>query len=338
MTAQSELCFRTVDVGRHPERLPPIHQLLSACGLEADSGVSCFVEACCGDRVVGCAGLDANIVKCVAVEAGQRGDNLSARLLAEVEKVAAGRGYFHLFLYTRPACGELFQQCGFWPIVRSANAVLMENTPLGIAHYCRTLRQQFRPGRQIAAIVMNANPFTLGHRWLAQQAASRCDWLHVFVVHEDASCFTFRDRLALVQAGLADLPNVTVHEGSQYILSRATFPAYFLKDAQHATRAWCDIDLLIFRDYIVPTLGITHRFIGSEPFCDVTRQYNQAIHRLLGSVIDVVEMKRKCVDRRAISASEVRRLLQVHDFSRLRKIVPETTFSWLKANYRPGPV
>jgi [citrate (pro-3S)-lyase] ligase len=46
-----------------------------------------------------------------------------------------------------------------------------------------------QPGRKIGAIVMNANPFTLGHRWLVEQAARQCDWLHLFVVKEDASCF-----------------------------------------------------------------------------------------------------------------------------------------------------
>jgi [citrate (pro-3S)-lyase] ligase len=38
---------------------------------------------------------------------------------------------------------------------------------------------------------MNANPFTLGHRHLVEQAAARCDALHLFVVREDASFFPF---------------------------------------------------------------------------------------------------------------------------------------------------
>ncbi|MDN5186100.1 adenylyltransferase/cytidyltransferase family protein, partial [Escherichia coli] len=28
---------------------------------------------------------------------------------------------------------------------------------------------------------MNANPFTNGHRYLIQQAAAQCDWLHLFL-------------------------------------------------------------------------------------------------------------------------------------------------------------
>ncbi len=45
---------------------------------------------------------------------------------------------------------------------------------------------------------MNANPFTNGHRYLIQQAAAQCDWLHLFLVKEDSSRFPYEDRLDLV--------------------------------------------------------------------------------------------------------------------------------------------
>ncbi len=181
---------------------------------------------------------------------------------------------------------------------------------------------------------MNANPFTLGHRHLVEQAATQCDALHLFVVREDASFFPFSARIEMVRAGVAHLPNVVVHEGSQYIISRATFPAYFLKETGKVQQAWSEIDVLIFRDYIAPALGITHRFIGSEPFCDITRQYNQTLHDLLASHIDVVEMPRIKATGNAISASEVRRLLKTQQFSRIREIVPDSTFAHLEAHYR----
>jgi [citrate (pro-3S)-lyase] ligase len=189
-------------------------------------------------------------------------------------------------------------------------------------------------GEKIGAIVMNANPFTLGHRHLVEQAAQQCDALHLFVVREDASFFPFSARLEMVRAGVAHLANVTVHEGSQYIISRATFPAYFLKESGKVQQAWSEIDVLIFRDYIAPALGITHRFIGSEPFCDITRQYNQTLHALLTSHIEVVEMPRIKATGNAISASEVRRLLKTQQFSRIREIVPDSTFAHLETHYR----
>lgn len=334
MQSQPAIDFRVTEVAKHPARLIQIRQLLADSGLGMDADITLFVEAWSDSQLVGCAGLAANVIKCVAVDKQLRGENLSAKLLAEVENVAVDRGHFHLFLCTRPSNAERFQHSGFWPIAQSgSNAVLMENTPQGIARYCRSLQRYRHEGARTGAIVMNANPFTLGHRHLVELAASRCDWLHLFVVREDASFFPFSARLAMVRAGVAHLPNVTVHEGSQYIISRATFPAYFLKETGKVQRAWSEIDALIFRDHIAPALGITHRFIGSEPFCDVTRQYNETLHQLLAGRIEVVEVARIRATGSAISASEVRRLLKTEQFSRIREIVPETTFAHLEAHY-----
>ncbi|MFU0884071.1 [citrate (pro-3S)-lyase] ligase [Kluyvera cryocrescens] len=334
MHTQLPIDFRVTLVAKHPERLAQIRSLLVDSGLGMDSDITLFVEAWADTALVGCAGLAANVIKCVAVDEQLRGANLSARLLAEVENVALARGDFHLFLCTRPCNKERFARSGFWPIAQSGNnAVLMENTPQGIERYCRSLNLKRQPGDKVGAIVMNANPFTLGHRHLVEQAAAQCDWLHLFVVREDASFFPFHTRLEMVRAGVAHLRNVTVHEGSQYIISRATFPAYFLKESGKVQQAWSEIDVLIFRNYIAPALGITHRFIGSEPFCAVTHQYNQTLHALLAGHLTVVEIPRIKMQGSAISASEVRRLLKTQQFSRIRDIVPESTFAHLETHY-----
>lgn len=334
MQAQPPIDFRIADITSGAQRFTQIRNLLADSGLGMDNDITTFVEAWSGLRLVGCAGLAANVIKCVAVDENLRGENLSARLLAEVEHLALSRGHFHLFLCTRPCNKERFAHSGFWPIAQSGNnAVLMENTPSGISRYCRSLQPHRVEGKRIGAIVMNANPFTLGHRHLVEQAAHSCDHLHLFVVQEDASFFPFTDRLDMVRAGVAHLPNVTVHKGSEYIISRATFPAYFLKETGKVQQAWSEIDLLIFRDHIAPALGITHRFIGSEPFCDITRQYNQTMHRLLADAVEVIEIPRIKATGNAISASEVRRLLKTHQFSRIREIVPDTTFVHLAEHY-----
>ncbi len=82
---------------------------------------------------------------------------------------------------------------------------------------------------------MNANPFTNGHRYLIQQAAAQCNWLHLFLVKEDSSRFPYEDRLDLVLKGTADIPRLTVHRGSEYIISRATFLATSLKNRASLT-------------------------------------------------------------------------------------------------------
>ena len=149
MHTQPTFDFRVTQVAEHPERLDSIRSLLVDSGLGMDSDISLFVEAWSGETLVGCAGLAANVIKCVAVDERQRGANLSARLLAEVENVALALGHFHLFLCTRPCNKERFARSGFWPIAQSGNnAVLMENTPQGIQRYCRALSQKRKPGKR----------------------------------------------------------------------------------------------------------------------------------------------------------------------------------------------
>ncbi|MBJ3815856.1 [citrate (pro-3S)-lyase] ligase [Shimwellia pseudoproteus] len=334
MQGTTAIDFRLTRVASQPARLAAIRYLLADNGLGIDNDIVCFVEAWRDNRLVGCAGLAGNVIKCVAVERALRGENLSAALLAEVEHVALSQGHFHLFLCTRPANQARFSRSGFWPLaVSGEDAVLMENTPTGLARYCRSLRQLRRPGKQIGSIVMNANPFTLGHRHLVELAAAQCDWLHLFVVREDASFFPYQARLEMVQQGVSHLANVTIHEGSRYIISRATFPAYFLKESGKVHQAWSEIDALLFRDAIAPALGITRRFIGSEPFCDITRQYNQTLHHLLTGQIAVHEIPRIKATGSAISASQVRHLLKTGQFPRIREIVPPTTYAHLVAHY-----
>ena len=102
MQAQPPIDFRIADVTSGAQRFTQIRNLLADSGLGMDNDITTFVEAWSGRRLVGCAGLAANVIKCVAVDENLRGENLSARLLAEVEHLALSRGHFHLFLCTRP--------------------------------------------------------------------------------------------------------------------------------------------------------------------------------------------------------------------------------------------
>lgn len=321
-----------------------IQPLLERCQLRVDKQIDVFIIAYTeGDEIVACTGIYRNIIKCVAISPEFRGKNLTTLLINEATLYASDRGYFHLFLYTKPDNIHLFKRCGFYPLVTVPNLVtLMENTPVGIKSYCKELAHSIKTGDKIGSIVMNANPFTLGHRHLVEIAAKQCDWLHLFVVHEDASIFSFQDRLHLVQQGVAGITNITVHPGSEYIISKATFPSYFLKEQQEIEQAFTAIDLLIFRDYIAPTLNINYRFIGSEPFCSITKQYNEDMRYWLmqypadSPEINVIETARNCSNDLAISATTVRALLKEGNFTKIKELVPETTLSFLKNKFTEG--
>ena len=336
--------FYTVQPKDAPPEMVGIRKLLAASDLELDDQVQAFVVCRRQGRLVACAGLDHYTIKCVAVAEDVRGESLSLALGSKVVNLAAARGQFHLFLYSAPHNLPFFRGWGFYPLVEVPDrVVLMENSPVAIEKYCDSLRGQRRPGRKVGGIVLNANPFTLGHRYLVEQAARACDWLHVFVVKEDASLFSFADRFALVAAGVKGVDNLTLYPGSDYIISRATFPGYFLKDTGIIDHSWTAIDLLLFREYIAPALGITHRYVGTEPFDPVTNTYNATMKNWLqqapsaAAPIAVVEVPRASTGGTPISATKVRQLLAQRNFSRMRELVPATTLRFLETRV-PAPV
>lgn len=83
------------------------------------------------------------------------------------------------------------------------------------------------------------------------------------------------------------------YPGADYLISPATFPAYFLKDQARAPEAKCDLDLTLFGSAIAPALHITERFVGQEPTCAVTAQYNRRMQAILPAYgIHVTEIPR----------------------------------------------
>ena len=212
----------------------------------------------------------------------------------------------------------------------------MENRRTGFSDYLKRLQRETSAflesekgqDAKIGAVIMNANPFTLGHRYLVEQAAAAVDLLHVFVVSEDASLVPFSVRRQLVAEGCADLSNVVCHETGPYMISNATFPSYFLKDSDTVIRSHAKLDIQVFLR-IAKALSVTDRFVGEEPFSQVTGIYNQAMAEELASTgLNCHIIPRKADEDGAISASEVRCLIRDGNFEALKKKVPACTFRY----------
>lgn len=329
------LIIKRVTVQKDPRRREAVDLFLHQHQLSLEADCERVIVAEDQRRIVGCGAIAGCVLKCIAVDPSLQGEGLSLKLLTELMTLAYELGRSELFLFTKPDNAALFSSAGFWPIARAGDqAVLMENSRERLARYCRQLTMYRQPGEKIGAIVMNANPFTLGHRWLVEQAAHQCDWLHLFVVKEDASFFSYQDRVALIEQGIAGIANVTLHPGSAYLISRATFPGYFLKDKGVVDDCHCQIDLQLFREHLAPALQITHRFVGSEPLCSLTRNYNLRMKELLEApgetpAIQVVELERVKKDGAPISASRVRKLYKERQWSAIVPLVPPGTLSFL---------
>lgn len=178
-------------------------------------------------------------------------------------------------------------------------------------------------------VVMNCNPFTLGHRYLIEQAAKQVERLFVMVVREDCSLFAYAERKAMVEQGVAHLENVTVIDGSEYAISQATFPTYFLKRLDDAADTQMLLDLDLFRRHIAPALGTTVRFVGTEPTDRLTRRYNQLMHEVLTDVREIVRLEK---EGNAVSASRVRKASAQGDMNTIRQLVPPTTLPYIIAH------
>ena len=271
-----------------------------------------------------------NILKCIAVDPMHQGEDLTATVLTQLRQDAFAAGHKHLFLYTKPKNQFMFSSLFFYPIAKTADVLLMEDRPGGVKGFVESLGTFSTEGK-IGAAVMNCNPFTKGHRYLIETAASQCDRLYVFVLSENKSQFSAEDRMALVKAGTADLPNVTVLPTGPYLISSATFPTYFLKEREKAQTIQCLLDIEVFSKYYAPHFGITHRFVGTEPLSQMTNQYNEALLQYLPQRgIAVHQIPRVEAGDTPISASYVRSLLGKGQGDLLKTLVPETTYAYLE--------
>ena len=187
----------------------------------------------------------------------------------------------------------------------------------------------------IGAVVMNCNPFTMGHRELIEYALDLVDHLIIFVVQEDRSFFSFDDRYNMVLGGVRDLTRkkkVTVLPSGQYIISKDTFAQYFEKEKEFATINNMEYDLRLFGEVVCPVFGITKRFVGEEPTDPVTAAYNETMKRILpGYGIELEEIERaNNTDGDMISATRVRKLYNEQSWKEMEKYVPESTVEYLK--------
>ncbi len=184
---------------------------------------------------------------------------------------------------------------------------------------------------KIGSIVMNCNPFTNGHRYLIECASKEADIVYIFVVEENKSAFSFKDRIELVKEGVKDIENVIVLPSGKLILSAITFPEYFIKDSIKEVNVDTSKDIEIFGKLIAPTLNIQTRFVGHEPLDPITRQYNQTMKDILPRHdIEVIEFERVNLDNVPVSASRVRQLLTNKNWAEISKLVPKCTLDFLK--------
>ena len=313
-----------------------LRDFLASHSLRLDADVECAIGIFQDDTLVGCGCAAGNLLKCFAIGEQLRGQNGLGSLVSRLTANRFMAGFSDLFVFTRPYNRALFTGCGFVPVAETEHVILLENNRNGLRNFLNKIPRPDEDTQDIGAIVMNCNPLTNGHLSLIRHAASQCKFLYIFVVEENRSAFPFADRIALVRAGTADLPNVCVCPSGPYMISGLTFPTYFLKDTESPSALQSEVDITLFAQQIAPALGIRRRFAGEEPFDAVTRQYNETMARILpANGVEFCQIPRVCLGEAPISASRVRKLLSeaggvTHE---IRSMVPPCTAEYLSEKY-----
>ncbi|WP_337638494.1 [citrate (pro-3S)-lyase] ligase [Prevotella sp.] len=302
------------------------------------------------DEIVAGGGLKGGVIKCVAVADGHKGEAVANQIVSHLIAHANADGHQCVKLFTKPQNQKMFESMSFRLLAEAPKAILMETGIGGIKRYCEELESEkgkvkseksngklhhLNPSTpqpimpQSGIIIMNCNPFTLGHRYLIEQAAQQVDTLYILVVREDCSMFGYDERKAMIVRGVAHINNVVVCDGSEYSISATTFPTYFLKSLSDASDTQMTLDIDLYRRHIAPALGATVRFVGTEPDDPLTRRYNELMKSMLPDVREVARLQQSGV---VVSASRVRKAIVENHLALAARLVPPTTVPYIVAH------
>lgn len=334
-----------------PRQRRRIEQFLGDNGLrldDVDYYAALFDETT--DEIVAGGGLKGGVIKCVAVADGHKGEAVANQIVSHLIAHANADGHQCVKLFTKPQNQKMFESMSFRLLAEAPKAILMETGIGGIKRYCEELESEkgkvkseksngklhhLNPSTpqpimpQSGIIIMNCNPFTLGHRYLIEQAAQQVDTLYILVVREDCSMFGYDERKAMIVRGVANINNVVVCDGSEYSISATTFPTYFLKCLSDASDTQMTLDIDLYRRHIAPALGATVRFVGTEPDDPLTRRYNELMKSMLPDVREVARLQQSGV---AVSASRVRKAIVENHLALAARLVPPTTVPYIVAH------
>lgn len=302
--------------------------LIQSQGLRFEPDLDDLVGLYDQGRMVGCGARRGYVLKMLAILPDYQGTSVLGELVTKLILGAMAAGHDSLFIYTTPQSAPSFQALNFRLLVTQGPVALLEHGP-GLEAYLGAHAALIAPG-QNGAVVINGNPFTLGHMHLVETAAQQVDRLYLFVVREDRSVFPFDVRFRLAQEGTAHLENVVVLDTSRYAVSAGTFPSYFLKRLDEVAMAQMGIDVRLFAQRIAPKFHITSRFVGEEPHCPTTAAYNQVMSEVLQEhAIQWVEVPRILAGGSPISATRVRQVFVDSNTEALKNLVPESTLDYL---------
>jgi [citrate (pro-3S)-lyase] ligase len=329
---------------RNPYAVKQLHAFLTPLGFRFHPHAVDYTMVLCDSKenIIGTGSCQGQVLKYIAVAPAHRGTDAFSLIVTHLINLLMKK-HQQIFAFTRPDHAPSFVLIGFKEVaVAEPLYSLLEFGYRSIKDYQDYVQSHKASDATppIAAIVANCNPFTNGHKYLIETAASQSSIVYLFVVEEDRSVFPFKDRWKLVEEGTKHLTNVVRLKGGPYVVSGATFPRYFLQNEAPdlVTRNQAELDVTIFARHIVPPLGITRRYVGTEPYSPTTRIYNAAMKKILTPCgVEVIEIERKSsgVDTEGrqnyMSATKIRKAIHEKNLASVMDFLPPCTLAYLQS-------
>lgn len=205
-------------------------------------------------RLVGCLRMDDGLVTEVALDDDCDQSAVAEALLAELNLAALERGRFGLFVHCPPHLVDVFRAGGFHALAAvGGEVVLLENSPVGLSRYLAGLSARRWVAGTVAGVVLPEVVSAAALR-LVTTALRDCDFVHV--LPSASASDAMLERLAARLEQLPGAERLCVHAPSVYVSSRITGSGGRFEALDHQ----------LFRRFVGPALGITHRYVGAaEP-------------------------------------------------------------------------
>lgn len=211
------------------------------------------------------------------------------------------------------------------------------------------IEERFGVTDGVSCIIFNANPCTLGHRYIMEIASKRSRGVVVFVIegktdsgslgnHENSNIeIPFKDRLEQTQMCAHGIPNVLVLPGGPYTIGRDDFPSQWSTVERSRAHSYAILNSKLLCQVILPGLGITNMFAGDEPRDEMSEMHLNALRqqcRDRGIGLKVAERKR--LGDRYISSAMVRGAAANGDWDTVSATVQPFVYEYLSGSYRGG--
>lgn len=280
-------------------------------------------------EIVATVSVKKNLIKFFYIDDKYQGEGLAIELINSALEDIIAKGYRSYFVFTKAKNENIFTSLSMDVIEKTDDVVLLEGGFFKYKDWIETIKKDLDKD-EYNAIVMNANPLTLGHEYLVDKALENDRDLIIFVLEEDASYFSTRDRCEIVKKHYQGNNRVHVYKSGPYIISRATFPTYFLKKDTDKLKVYTELDAKIFAKRIAKDLNIKKRYFGTEPIDKVTEKYNEMMKKILYEYgVESEFIERKIMDGEVISASKVRECYE-NDFSACKKYLSSDVYELLE--------